>query len=284
MTDFSTRGKGYLPIPEGRALDNWHLHPLALAAVAPSGHADLRPFRPRTTDQGRIRACTGHGYTGSVSTTLAKAGTPVPMLSPSSAYKLGRCMARADGIRGTATQLPPLEDRGANPDDVHRAAAIYGIAQALYIEGVDVPCDELTASGEKHVLDEPLLIEMQHSNMLRLVGHERVWSTGQDRLDDVCRALDAGFAVEISVYASDARYQGYVGGVMPPPPSGVWCDHWNYLVGYETDATGTRIYFGVNSWGEQWGERDVIGGGTYRACPQIILASDCLMVASVRRA
>jgi hypothetical protein len=271
-------GKGYRPVPAGRAQIPWHLHPRSRAAGVIPSSVDLTPFRPPIYDQGSIGECSGEGTVGSVTTTLAKAGTPVSaLLSPLSVYRLGRCIERA--LKYSGGVLPKLTDSGANPDDVFRALNLYGVATCQDVAGVPGPCAALTAYEEAHVNDEPSLEELELDDKFKALGQFLITSTGQQRLDDVARALASGFAVGFSVYASDDRFQRYAGGVMGPPPSGVYCDHWVYMTGFVTSVTNHRIYRAPNSWGEGWGEQ-----GEFQACEEIVLASDCVEVASVKKA
>jgi hypothetical protein len=174
------------------------------------------------------------------------------------------------------TILPPLTDSGANPDDAYTALTLYGCQSTADECGELGPSSKLTAYEEAHVNDEIVGEELIADSTFRLVGQFEIMSIGQDRLDAVAQAIASKFAVGISVYASDDRFQGYTGGLMAGPPAGFFPDHWVYITKFYTDASGHRVYGLVNSWGELWGI-----GGEFLACEAVILAADCLMVASV---
>ncbi len=273
------RGTGYRPVPAGVRQDPWHLHRKSYASEPISDAVDMTPYRPPIFDQGQTGSCVGHGTVGAVMTTLAKAGTPASeLLCPLSVYRLARCMDRTLSWYGSPSP-PPLMDDGTDPDLAMHAIATWGIATCRELLGVDGPGSDYTARLEAEVNREPMLGELEASDAFKLVGQHAILSGGQQRLDDVARALDSGFAVGLAVYASDNRFQCYVGGVLMQAPAVSRCDHWTYLTGFYTDATGHRIYRGVNSWGPSWGE-----SGEFLACEGVILDSDCLEAMSVRRA
>ena len=269
-----TPGADYKPPRPGRILIPWHLHPRATrgAAIQPG---DLTPFIPPIGNQDAIGECTGYGTKDGISTSLTKAGHTVPgYLAALPLYRAVRCLERAAAYpSGT---LPTLTDSGASPDDVFTVATRFGIQTTAEECGETGPSDALSQYEDAHVNDEPPLGEFEQDAAFKVVGAFDIVSTGDQRIEDVASALAAGYAVGISVYAADARFQDYVGGVMPDPPAGAGCDHWNYLAGCYLDATSAPIFTAVNSWSKSWGESGLWRGGAGH-----LQASDCLIAYAV---
>jgi len=227
-------------------------------------------------------SCNSYGTKDGAATSLKKAGKPLPgYFAALPLYRGVRCLERAQSTSGA---LPPLTDCGAGPDDVLTFAQQFGIQTSVQECGETGPSDKLSQYEDAHVNDEPTLGEFEHDSSFRLVGGFDITSTGDQRLLDVSNALAAGYAVGISVYAADQRFQGYDGGITPDPPAGVGCDHWNYLVGASLSFPGYPIVgVGVNSWTDQWGTSwgHSPSAGLWLGGPGIIQAADCLIVYAV---
>ena len=237
---------------------------------------------PAIGNQDRIGACSGYGTKDAIATSLAKAGRKLPgYLAALPLYRATRCLERAGACLDPATN--PLTDSGASPDDVCKVMSNFG-AQTTFDEcGIAGPCDALSQYEDEHVNDEPTLYEFEMNDKFKVVGAFDIVSTGSQRIVDVATALASGYAVGISVYAADDRFQSYPGGVMPNPPPRVGCDHWNYLVGLYLDAAQTPIFVGVNSWSASWGLRwGKAPGGLWLGGPAIIHAADCLIAYAVK--
>jgi hypothetical protein len=273
-----TRGTGFLPVPRDRIEDLWHTHPRAARSGQSYPDADLIPWAPPVDDQDGIGQCTGNAVTTAVMTTLAKAGIPLPgYLDPQSAYRMARCLGRAQGYPWGSGGMPPLVDVGADPNLVYLAGNRHGYGTTMDTFRLPGPCAELTACYAKYANREPQLGELQSSDAFKVIGQHRVLSTGQQRIADVRAALASGFAATMSVYASDDRFQGWRSGVMPPAPSGSPCDHLVCIVCSYTDATGATVFVTQNSWGRGYAE-----AGRYRAHSGILLQSDTVHVCDVR--
>jgi hypothetical protein len=172
--------------------------------------------------------------------------------------------------------LPPLTDSGADPMDAYLALETYGCQTTMQECGEAGPSDKLTAYEEAHVNDPIVGEELIADSSFKTAGQFVITSIDQQRLNDVAQAIASKFAVGVAVYAADDRFQSYTGGVMAAPPAGSVPDHWVYATKFYTDASGHRVYGLPNSWSELWGL-----GGEFLACEDIILASDCIIVASV---
>jgi len=272
------RGLGYRPVPSGRHEDIWHTHPKAARAGQVSPDRTLEMFAPPVDDQGSVGQCTGQAVTCGDSTSLAAAGVPVSgFLCAQSPYRMARCMERAPFWNGQGDP-PALQDNGADPNLVHLALTKYGCSTSDELEGYPGPCPGLTEAYEANVNREPDLAELAEDDAFKLVGQYRVTSTGAQRILDVRAALAAGFAFTLSVYASDDRFQNYVGGVLPPAPDGSPCNHLIAGIGGFTDAASASVFICQNSWSKDWG----ISGRLW-VHEKVILQSDAVHICSVRR-
>jgi hypothetical protein len=209
-------------------------------------------------------------------TSLSAAGAPIDeLLCPLSTYQMARVLDRAQWSQTGA--LPPLRDNGTDPGLAMQAITEWGVETCAAMLGVDGPGAAYTAALAARVNEEPTLFDLEAAHGFEVIGQYQVTSQGQRRTDEVCAALAAGFAVCFSAYASDGRFQGYAGGVLADPPAGSWCDHFMFAVGYRT-VDGRRIFFGRNSWSENWGV-----GGTFEFGEGVLAASDGVFVMSVRK-
>lgn len=260
----------------------WSLHPKATrgTVLVPS---DLTPWIPPIGNQNRIGACNSYGTKDGMSTSMSKAGHPVTgYLAALPLYRGTRCLERAASTWGST--LPPLTDSGADPDDVLRLAQQFGVQTTQAECGQSGPCPALSQYEDAHVNDEPTLLEFEHDSTFKVVGGFDIVSSGPQRRLDVSNALARGYAVGISLYAADDRYQQYDGGILADPPSGSDCDHYNYLVGLDL-TSGAPLFVGVNSWDVGWGiSWGSAPGGCWIGGPAIIQASDRLVVYSVQEA
>ena len=270
----------YRPPRANRLVVPWSLHPKATRASQLLA-SDLTPHMPPIGNQDRIGACNSYGTKDGIATSFSAAQRPIPgYFAALPLYRAVRCLERAASTWGS--DLPPLTDCGADPDDVLRVVQQFGMMTSQAECGQPGPCDDLSQYEDQHVNDEPTLGEFEHDSTFKVVGGFDIVSTGDQRLLDVSNALASGYAVGISVYASDDRYQGYRGGVLADPPAGAGCDHFNYLAGL--DMTTGPLFVGVNSWtATQWGRVwKSAPGGVWLGGPGIIQAADRLVVYSVQ--
>jgi hypothetical protein len=255
----------------------WHMHPKT-TRFSQLTASDLTPHMPPIGDQNRIGACSAYGTKDGIWTSMSAAQCPPPgYFAALPLYRAVRCVERSGPSE-------PLTDCGADPDDVLKVAQVWGIQTSQRECGQPGPSRELSQYEDQHVNDEPTLEEFQQDATFRIVGGFDIVSTGAQRLLDVSNALASGFAVGISVAASDDRYQQYDGGILADPPAGAELDHYNYLAGLDL-STGSPLFVGVNSWdvgyGRAWGSAP---GGCWLGGSAIIHASDRLVVYAVQGA
>lgn len=218
---------------------------LGWSSSSPS-KADMRPLvmdvkGPGILDQGPTSSCVGHAHVGSVMTRLLAMGIPAPyLLSPTFAYLLARIVDRQE-INGV---LPPITDDGSMPNACVRGIAEWGVCS------FDMrPTDPATIN------DEPKILELEQSFIVRPRGIYEVLGTGQAREDQIKAALANGFPLTIAAIV-DPAFENWSGGdpIDAPDLSQALGGHDIYLVGYETLSNGTVVYFIANSWGRDWAE------------------------------
>jgi len=115
------------------------------------------------------------------------------------------------------------------------------------------------------------------------------------------QALASQYPVSNSVASSSTTFDDYAGGVIAAASMTGTLDHYTMLIDYqwlsdeasfaafvsglqagEIDMTAISnlVLYGVNSWGESWGESDVAGisGGLYRVQADALAAMDSFCV------
>ncbi len=228
------------------------------------GHADLSTARPRITDQ-LVGSCASNAVPQACAQTLAYAGKLIGFEpSVADAYRATLALRRAAEhplLDAAALEaLFPLTDTGSQLLDVVAAVERYGLGPmgTPPVEGVYTDCDLASlAHGPTHA--------STWRGRRRLVAG----CYPLDALDDVAACLEAGIVVAIGGFVSVADFEAWTPehapiGVQHPGPGG---GHATRLDGYAwVDAiTGRpaapgapgalRVWRGVNSWGERWGDR-----------------------------
>lgn len=234
--------KGYIPDPDGHQVTSIR-HAKLGAAVVPDA-VDLRPFAPPVLDQNDCGSCVGHAIACAVATSFAKAGTPLGFVpSPRSVYCLARAIDRTD-------PSIPLTDDGSMPNQAVRSLSEWGVRAMLAPspQGYNSDCDPT------NVNDEPTLDEVEQDAVAVVIGQYEIDSAGTQRVQDICAALAAGFAVTCSVSAENGTWQNWVASLGPlGAQSPVELDHYVWFIGYRT-ANGKRIFRIRNQWGTGWGD------------------------------
>lgn len=244
MSKFS---KGYVPSarPARFAFAD---HPAASAT--PGTGRDLTPFAPPVMDQGGTGSCTGHGLACAIYTAFAAAGQSLPFVpSPRGLYCVGRAVTRSVG-GGDVTA--PLTDDGAQPSDVVVGAEQFGIRP------MNAPTSDgrLSDCEPANINAEPTLEELEQDALKIAVQDHAITSVGAERIADICRAIDAGFVVNVGTQV-DQAFEDYGPGSPPvsaPDMSSLLGGHDLSIIGYRRSADGSVTGIGQNSWDKfQWG-------------------------------
>jgi hypothetical protein len=230
------RGLGYRPDPAGHRKTAFRHLAARLGVVTPPPYAMLAT--PAVLDQGPTSSCTGHATACGLKTAL---GAELPWVpSPRGIYTLARCIDRFDPSF-------PLADEGAEPNQVIRAIAEWGIRamQGPTADGRNSDCSSALIN------DEPSLFELEEDAARVAIGAYAITSSGFTRLRELAMALSSGKPVLAAIAASGDVFQGYTEGVLGSLGSEL--DHYICLYGYRTVGTAMQVR-GRNSWGVEWGE------------------------------
>jgi hypothetical protein len=237
-------GFGYQSDPVGHRYNGFQHHPAAqVEADSLPPETNNIVFVPPRWSQGNTGSCTGHGKAGSVTTTLAAHGNPLPMpLSPRLLYLLGRAVDRS-------SPSIPLRDEGAQPNSLVRALGIWGCVLESEVDGgLNATSDGYVAHLEAHINDEPKLGELETAGKRIFVGFNAISDNAPDKLLQFRKALATGHAIGVAVDAGSEAFQGFTGnGVLSytgPDP-----DHWVFIADYRTTAAGKFQFLLINSWG-----------------------------------
>jgi hypothetical protein len=217
----------------------------------------LRKKAPTVQDQNGCSACVGHGTSCAITTAHCVAGkplfgfdasgAPVPC-SPRDPYTGGRCYDRLnDGSPETAK----LQDEGTFVLSAIEYVADWGVRKTgapMQYDGAPVNSDCVPLN----VNDEPKFDELEADSVNIQPRAHQIISTGAQRVNEICLALDAGHPVVFGM-SVDQTFCDYTGGIVGAMGASVG-GHCMCLLGYST-VGGKRIFNGRNSWGaDGWGE------------------------------
>lgn len=241
--------------------------------LATNNRAHMAPSvgGPGILQQGNTNACEGHAHASGVTLRYAIQGTPIPLASPICIYQGALMLQRGTNPDGT---LPPLRDDGTEPSLIIQAMRQWGIASAA--KWGNFPADPAT------ICNEPTLAQLETAGDFELTGAYFLESSGDQFCTDLMTALAAGYVCTGAIAASGAAFQSYSGGVLPALDNAV--DHATLWVDYSWDGSNlsSLVVYGVNSWGEGWGESSApgIGGGMYRASRDFVAkySGDCAVL------
>ena len=213
---------------------------------APASSANLMAFTTKVFDQGNSGSCEGNATAGAIYCALAAAGSPIPWTpSQDGIYRLGRAIDRVPDEHGN---LSPLTDTGAMTSQVIRGIAEWGIRPmgALASDGRYSDVELATVN------DEPSLTEIEADAHHVIIGAYAITSWGKQKSDDVAACVSAGVPVVLAIAGGSQAFQAYSGGVLGTLNAPL--DHAVFVVGYTTNADGSRVYTVRNSWGQSFGE------------------------------
>lgn len=263
--------RGYIPDPDGHRVTSFRHAKFGAAAVALPDSVDLTPFAPDPLDQSACGSCVGHALAGAVATSFARAGAPLGFVpSPRSIYQLARCIDRL-------SPSEPLTDEGSMPNQAIRSLNEWGIRpmRAPSPQGFNSDCDA------SNVNNEPTLDEIEQDATLLLIGQYAIDSTGAQRINDVCAALAAGYAVTVASFV-DTAFEDLTANSAPydvpdeSDPNGG--GHYLMVAGFKK-VGAARLFLIQNSWGTEWGD-----GGRCWVTEAFIKQCSDIFALSVRKA
>jgi C1A family cysteine protease len=233
MSAFQVRGLGYKPDPP-KAIGQKPDHDAAptLGTAPPPPAASNVELVVEVLDQGQAGSCVAHAIPQAVRMAHVRAGIASPrLMSRNMGYWLSRSL---DGTQneddGTYLRsfFTVLKAYGFCPESVWP----YDLAQLYTIP----PAAAFRAAYDQN---NPTV-------------YQRIMTAGAARIDDIKRAIAAGYGVCFGTDVSEAFCQNQLGdGPIPPPTtSPIAGGHALCAVAYDGDTF--RI---VNSWSPDWGDR-----------------------------
>lgn len=191
-------------------------------------------------DQGQTSSCVGFAFARGVQIRCAALGTPIVRPSATAIYTAALAIERK--LYGGDAR-DPLEDRGSQP-----RLAVQGMTEW------GIPADSQWPVGgfdPEKVVDEPTMDMLQNASLFELHQYYRIDTLGATRLDDVRRAISAGYPVVIGAQV-DKAFEQYDGKsvLTAANPNSLVGGHMTCLVGW----TDSGLFRWVNSWGNGWGD------------------------------
>lgn len=209
-----------------------------LSADPPPPAASCLPLISDILDQGHLGSCTANAVAQAIRAAMNRLGVFEPALaSRLFLYFLAR-----------AYDHDTANDDGTFIRNVLQAAVKWGFPpESVW------PYSDDASEGAPFRKMPGISVFMEAIDQSKKMGaaeYYRIDSQGQDRIDDVKRAIAAGHCVVFGTDVSDDFCSNQLGAGPIPPPIGksIAGGHALTIAGY--DAAGVDI---VNSWGTGWG-------------------------------
>lgn len=244
----SGRGRGWVrDSPDAR---DYGIYRLAASLKArwdlPSSCEDMCALVPSVRDQRSTSMCVGFTIARLLDVRARVLKTPLQV------YPSAQGIYSAARARSAAGPTVPLEDTGCAPRDAAQSLTEIGWC------GEDViPFDPAAVN------DRMTWSEFRDASDVRMTGYYKITSDGEERWDDLRRALSQGFPVGIGVEV-DTAFENWGGsGVLDTPAVSTLGGHMLPILGYDGETVT-----GPNSWGTSWGAQ-----GWFRASKAWVLDS-----------
>jgi hypothetical protein len=241
--------------------NGFHLHPATrIGATQLPPMTNNVVYAPGVWNQVQTSSCTGHGFGGAETTTLTAHGRQLaaPVL-PRLRYALGRAVDRTD-------PNVPLQDAGAQPNSLVRAAGLWGVVLESEDDGGRTAASpDYGAFLTAHINDNPMLGELEIAAKRVLVGYNAIADDDPQKSLKVRQAHAGKYAVPVAVDAGSDAFQQYDETKGPLDFTGSDPDHEVFLVDYGTVAAllaagriptswqgldpAAILYLLQNSWG-----------------------------------
>ena len=205
-----------------------------LSDIVAAPTSDLLPYTVGL-NQLSLGACTAHGIAQGVYVAEKAAGMPGDVLARLWLYYQERA------LEGTTGQ-----DVGANIGDGFTMLAAKGIPpESAYPYVISKFAQDPGPSVDRLAFDSRGTIG---------INYHPISSKGQALLDDVERALTAGFAVVFGGLVSERFCSTQPSGILMPSPSDtVAGGHCRAVIGHDHAARKHKV---KNSWSDDWGDPD----------------------------
>jgi hypothetical protein len=229
-----------------------------------SQSADKLPARPRG-DQGQSGNCTAASTSLSAFTACESLGTPLGFVpSQRELYAATRARERA-AVTPPGSQLPELQDTGADLEDVFAVMADFGVCPMLVDRSPDGRFSDIwgpiDGSAPSNLNDDPALFDLEGaaSVLVKLaVAAHVIPPTDPNASDLMAAALDADPPLPIEACGFvDTTFMHLAPGQVAGAPDTADVDgggHAFWISAYRTNARGEREWKLENSWGDGWCE------------------------------
>lgn len=243
--------KGYRPEPDShrhRLFEDTLQGRMALTAADKNGDVDLRPFTSGRHNQRNTSTC--------VAQAVCKA------------LEIKRIMRHGRNAHVDLSRLAVywFARNLMDPKETHLDEGTY-ISHAFdAIRRFGVPPEKDWAWDLSRIYDAPTWAAMRRAYVAKIISFYKISSRGQDRVDAVIQALQAGNPVVFGTTV-DSTWFNYAAGspiLKPVSKQNAAGRHATVLVGHING-----VFVGENSWGSGWGS-----DGFYFMDPAAIAASE----------
>lgn len=208
----------------------------ALSMRLPNESMSLEQDIRRVRDQVTSNACTGFAVASGADLFLRHRGVVLPEPAPLGPYYFARAFERV-------SMNEKLVDDGAKIRLAIEGGRKFGL-----------PSEAAWAFSPEVVNDDPKLDAIEESTTCRIQAYYTIDDIGLGRVERVCQALAAGFPVVLGTQV-DRAFEEYRKGEIQPVGSNVSLGgHATLLIGYRTNADGTRAFRNLGSWGTTYGD------------------------------
>ncbi len=224
--------------------------PKLRALPPPPLAASCAPYILDSLDQGQLGSCTCNAFAQALRAAMIRAGAHAPeLVARLFLYFLAR-----------AYDHDTANDDGTFLRNVAQAAVKWGFPPEHFW-----PYSDDTGPGapfRKMPGIDVFTAAIDQSAKFSKPQYFRIESTGAQRIEDVKRAIAAGYCIAFGTQVSEDFCGGNLGTGPIPPPIGLPLagGHALCLAGYNADGFDV-----INSWGESWG-----AGGWCKFSPEYI--------------
>jgi C1A family cysteine protease len=239
---FERRGLGWKkdrPKTIGEKADRLAKPKLGIASPPPTG--SIEPYILSILDQGRLGSCTIHAVSQAIRASHARQGIKNPtLLSRLWGYYLAR-----------AYDHDTANDDGTYLRNIYQALVKFGFPPETiwpYSDDTSSPKSPFRVMPPPEAFREAI----DQKDDLKITEYLRIDSTGYERIDDIKRAIGAGYGVNFGTQVSNDFCSNILGSkpLDPPTPASTAGGHALLAAAFDKDSN-FRI---PNSYGKDWGD------------------------------
>jgi hypothetical protein len=239
----NTRAKGFIPDPTGHRWTRFKAHAAAKKIADMPGSASVAHNAAPVSDQKTVGQCVAHGVLDTAFAALVGAGHQLPStFSHRVGYALARAIDRADWVFDGA-KLPPLQDDGAQPNQMTRALALYGCPLARDLD--DGTLDSIPGLENRELM-------LHEANVCKFFPLDwlHVGDNDGDKIEQCMAAIASGVPFALAIEAG-TQFDACDGSVVLES-DGRNHDHMIHAIAYQV-IQGRPRFMIQNSWSQSWG-------------------------------